>query len=139
MLSATDDLPHYHREELPMHTPTIYASHHARHRTAQRNLSDADVRFVLEYGQRHYCAGALHVFLGRRDIPLERELYQRHAHLEGTVLILQILGSELLLITAYRNRQALKAIRTKQPYDMRRRYAQRHHASLDMDVTASAQ
>lgn len=95
-------------------------TNHARSRQAQRNLSDADVRFVLAHGKRFYCAGALHVFLGRRDIPAEREVYQRNAHLEGTVLVLRPTDGILLLVTTYRNRHALKAIRHKTRFDARR-------------------
>lgn len=98
---------------------TFTTSRHALHRQARRNLSDADVRFVLEHGQRIYCAGAMHIFLGRRDIPRERDIYQRYAHLEGTVLVLNIDCSRPVLMTAYRNRQALKTIRAKAHYDRR--------------------
>lgn len=92
------------------------ASRHAVVRQAQRNMSDADVAFVLEHGRQVRCAGALHVFLGRRDIPADRETQRRFGHLEGTVLVLADDNSQLVLITAYRNREALKEIRAKAKY-----------------------
>lgn len=94
----------------------VKASRHAQLRQAQRNMSDADVAFVLEYGRHVRCAGALHVFLGRRDIPADKESQRRFGHLEGTVLVLADDDQELILITAYRNRDGLKDIRTKTKY-----------------------
>jgi hypothetical protein len=99
---------------------TIHYTQHIAERQAQRNLSDADIAFVIERGRRFHCAGALHIFLGRRDIPPERAIYREFAHLEGTVLVAQFVGNTLVLITAYRNRNALKEIRTKAKYDRRK-------------------
>lgn len=102
--------------------PTIHYTAHALSRSAQRNLSFADVEFVLAYGRRTYCAGALHVFLARRDIPADKGLHQRFGHLEGTVLVLVPSdGNDLTLVTAYRNRRGFKAVRAKAPYDRRTR------------------
>ncbi len=95
----------------------IRTTHHALCRQATRNLSHADVEFVWRYGQRIRCAGVLHVFLGRRDIPTDKATYQRFGRLEGTVLVLDDSGAEVVLITAYRNRHALKQIRGKAKYD----------------------
>lgn len=93
----------------------VIASRHAQLRQAQRNMSNADVDFVLGHGRHVRCAGALHVFLGRRDIPADKESQRRFGHLEGTVLVLAD-DQELVLITAYRNRDGLKDIRTKTKY-----------------------
>ena len=98
-------------------TDVLTISHHAYKRQARRNLSESDILFVLDYGQWFHSAGALHVFLGRRDLPAERELYRRYAHLEGTILVIHDAGTHLLLITVYRNRQGLKRIKHKAPYD----------------------
>src|SRR5207244_3542173 len=88
-------------------------TYHAAKRQAQRNLSDTDVQFVLEHGRHIYSAGALHIFLGRRDIPTDKATYRRFAHLEGTVLVVSETPAGAVLLTAYRNRRGLKDIRTK--------------------------
>jgi hypothetical protein len=93
-------------------------SYHAQSQQARRNVSEADMLFVLEHGQQVYTAGAMHVFLGDRNLPRDRALYQRYAHLEGTVLVVQAAWPRRL-VTVYRNRQALKAIRAKKPYNRR--------------------
>ncbi len=105
---------------------------HAVHRQAQRNLSDRDVRFVVEHGRRIYCAGALHIFLGQRDIPADRAIQRQFRRLEGTTLVMGMLDDALILITAYRNRRGFKQIRSKAKYDRSRR-ARRESSILYLD------
>ncbi|GAC1645729.1 MAG: hypothetical protein NVS4B8_17410 [Herpetosiphon sp.] len=90
---------------------------HCLQRQARRNVSSLDVEFVLRYGRRVRAAGALHVFLGRRDIPQDKETSSRFGHLEGTTLVMDDTGVDVVLITTYRNRRALKKIRSKAKYD----------------------
>lgn len=99
---------------------TMSYTSHARERQAQRNLSTEDVQFVWEYGRAFRSAGALHIFLGRRDLPADRAMYRRFAHLEGTTLVLDDTHSEPVLITVYRNRRATKQIRSKAKFERRR-------------------
>ena len=75
------------------------------------------MQFVLAHGRRVYCAGALHIFLGRRDIPSDKVTYQRFARLEGTVLVLADEAAPLVVITVYRNRRGFKGIRLKKKYE----------------------
>lgn len=99
--------------------PNVRRTVHALNRQAQRNLSDDHVQFVLAHGRRVHNAGALHVFLARRDIPANKMLAQRYGRLEGTVLVLHGTNDDWTLITAYRNRHGLKAVRAKRKYDRR--------------------
>lgn len=92
---------------------------HALNRRAQRNLSHDDIAFVLRYGRRYHCAGVLHVCLGRRDIPGDRELMRRYGRLEGTTLVLKPTCDGLVLVTAYRNRRSFKHVRAKRKYEWR--------------------
>ncbi|MEN9937396.1 MAG: hypothetical protein RLZZ387_3975 [Chloroflexota bacterium] len=96
---------------------TIRLTHHARTRQAQRNVSDEDMAFVLEYGRGIRSGGVLHVFLGRRDMPRDLERYRRYAHLEGVVLVVNDTGDAPVLLTVYRNRAGLKDIRCKARYE----------------------
>jgi hypothetical protein len=97
----------------------VQPTHHVQLRQAQRNISDQDVAFVLCFGRQIHCAGALHVFLGRRDLPADRRLRRRFERLVGTVLVLCHDGEILVLVTAYRNRNALRELRRKGKYDRR--------------------
>mgnify|MGYP005837721161 CR=1 FL=1 len=94
----------------------LIVTHHARHRGAQRNLSADDIAFVLQHGRRIWSGGAEHVFLARRDLPPERDLRRQFERLEGTVLVVDNVHDGTVLITAYRNRRALKHIRCKTKY-----------------------
>jgi hypothetical protein len=98
-------------------TTTIVYTKHAIKRQAHRNLSEEDVQFVFVHGHRIYCAGALHIFLARRDIPNDPTIYRRFARLEGTVLVMSINDDKPVLITVYRNRRGFKEIRAKSTYD----------------------
>jgi hypothetical protein len=98
---------------------TVVHTVHALSRQAQRNLSADDIQFVLAHGRRVHAAGALHVFLGGRDLPSDKALARRYGRLEGTVLVLHVSGDEFVLVTAYRNRRGLKAVRAKAKYDRR--------------------
>ena len=101
--------------------PNVQYTFHALNRQVQRNLSDDDIGFVLAHGRRVHNAGALHVFLARRDIPTNKTVAQRYGRLEGTVLVLHGTNDEWTLITAYRNRHGLKAVRAKRKYDRQAR------------------
>lgn len=99
---------------------SVHYTAHALSRSARRNLSHADVQFVIEHGRRTYVAGALHIFLAGRDIPADKATDRRFGHLEGTVLVLTA-DADPTLITAYRNRRGFKAVRAKATYDRRSR------------------
>lgn len=96
---------------------TIWITKHARSRQATRNLRDEDIMFVLQHGQRIRSGGVLQMFLGRRHIPANKATHRRFARLEGTVLVLDDTGDELVLITVYRNRRGTKTLRSKAKHD----------------------
>ncbi len=86
-------------------------SDHAAQRSARRNLSEEDVRYVLRYGQVYHCANAVIYFLGRRDIPTEDLVNDDLARLEGTLVLTARHCPSL--ITVCRHRDGLKLIRKK--------------------------
>lgn len=99
-----------------MDTQPIQMSTHACTRQAQRNLSAADIAFVLEHGRHIHSGGAIHVVLGRRDMPRDPKLFREFERLEGTILVIAADGETPVLITAYRNRGGFKAVRSKTKY-----------------------
>lgn len=86
---------------------------HAQQRCAQRNVSTDVLNFVKQHGRKIRRTGVVFYFLGRRDIPERLRSDDRYARLEGTILLV---GADGRLITAYRNRKAIKAIRRKTKY-----------------------
>lgn len=93
-------------------SPLPEMTNHATRRAAQRNLSLADICFVLHYGQVFHRAGAIHICLRRKDLPVETQHDQRLHQLVGTVLVLNRRQTHIL--TLYRNRQrGLRHIKRK--------------------------
>ena len=91
--------------------PTPISTQHSEQRQAERGIADAQLDYVMEHGTRLWRAGALHVFLRKRDIPSQdRRMYGK---LEGIVVLLDPKGGTI--ITTYRGsrRTGLKSIRCK--------------------------
>lgn len=86
---------------------------------AQRNLSSADIDFVLQHGREEHRAGVEAYFLGWRQLDglaNTRDV----ARLEGTVVLRNPLTGEV--VTAYRNRsRGLKDHRRKSKHNRHRR------------------
>lgn len=84
---------------------------------AQRGLSEDDVDYVMKHGQRVRNAGACAYFLGKRDIPKEDLRKDKYSRLEGTMVLVDSLGEQI--ITAYRNKKALREFRRRTKYDLK--------------------
>jgi len=87
-------------------------SQHAWQRMAQRNLSSADVRFVIQHGQRLHRTGVVFFFLGYDDIPVDRK--KNLSRLEGTTVLMNYQSRQV--VTVYRNRNGLRRIKRKSAY-----------------------
>ena len=88
---------------------------HARQRSAQRNVSAAEVQYVIDHGQRFHKAGALIYFLRRCDVPEDDLNDDERTRLMGTAVILTKDGRRV--ITIWRNRRdGLKHIKHKPKY-----------------------
>jgi hypothetical protein len=86
---------------------------HASRRAARRNVVPDAVDYVLLHGQLTYRTGIRFFFLRRRDIPPADRRHGWCARLVGTVVLVAPEGE---IITVYRNRRALPAIRRKPKY-----------------------
>ena len=90
---------------------------------AQRNVSLDDVEYVLEHGERINTTGITVYILRKRDIPQDDRNKSEITRLEGTVILTGFTqDGNLEIITAYRNKSAFKALRSKTKYDNRKRY-----------------
>ena len=97
----------------------ISFSVHAQTRMAQRRLTVNDVQYVVSHGQQYRCGGVAHFFLGRRNIPQQDRRSDKFTRLEGTTVLLDSISVQTV-ITVYRNRCALKAIRPKAKTNLRK-------------------
>jgi hypothetical protein len=89
----------------------VTLSKHARCRGAQSNLSDRDIELVRRYGVLEHRTGVRFYFVGRREVERYREVEPRLAKLHDIAMIVSCDGQ--VVITVYRNRNALKDIRRK--------------------------
>jgi len=89
----------------------VTLSKHARRRGAQSNLSDRDIELVRRYGVLEHRTGVRFYFVGRREVERYREVEPRLAKLHDIAMIVSCDGE--IVITVYRNRNALKEIRRK--------------------------
>ncbi len=89
----------------------VALSKHARRRGAQSNLSDRDLDLVRRYGVLEHRTGVRFYFVGRREVERYREVEPRLAKLHDIVMIVS--SDDYVVITVYRNRNALKEIRRK--------------------------
>ena len=86
-------------------------SRHGRLRGAQSNLCDHDVELVRRYGVLEHRTGVRFYFVRTREVERFRSIEPRLPHLLNVVMI--VAGDDDLVITVYRNRNALKEIRRK--------------------------
>lgn len=85
---------------------------------AQRNLSEADIWYVIQNGRKVYRAGVLVFFLGEKDIPMCDRAKQRPSQLVGTNVLIDV--EQSIILTAYRNKEGYKDQRKKSKF-------RRHH------------
>jgi hypothetical protein len=86
---------------------------HALLRAARRNVVPDAIEYVLTYGRVLHRTGITFHFLAARDVPTEDRRAAWSARLVGTVVLV---GADGGIITVYRNRRALPAIRRKLKY-----------------------
>lgn len=88
----------------------LYANtQHNRVSMNRRGITQDALDFVAVYGRVTYRTGVKFIFLGRRDIP--RGYERSHGHLEGTTMI--IASGHGVVVTSYRNREAIREIKRK--------------------------
>ena len=90
---------------------------HFKKRCAQRNLNTSDIEFVRLHSSAYHRTGAVIYFLGRKAIPADLRCIDRYGRLEGTILIEYADGTP---ITAYRNKNALRRIKSKSKHRTQR-------------------
>jgi hypothetical protein len=88
---------------------------HAVRRASQRNLTQGDIRYVLQNGSKIHKAGACFYYLCQKDILPEDRQEDEITRLEGTAVVLD--PEQHTILTVYRNRErGLREIKKKQDY-----------------------
>lgn len=105
---------------------SLMFSVHARKRMQQRAIGETDIEKALDVGLRVHRAGAIFFFLGRRASELG------HDGLNGLTVVLSPVGQ---VMTAYKNRRGLKAVKSKASYF---RYESKWHPRPRLGETGEA-
>lgn len=93
-------------------------SEHALLRMRQRNVTEEDVRFIVQYGRHIHRAGAIFCQMLQCNMPDYVEPNSAQGRLAGTTVVLCRCGR--MVSTVYRNPQAFKRDRSKSKYGYRR-------------------
>jgi hypothetical protein len=109
------DGQHQHDDATNCQEP-YHLTRHAARQLQRRNLTDADLDYVLAHGVRLRRTGIIFVVLRRRDIPVADLRGARAAKLEGVIVLV---SHDRVIITAYRNRQGLRTILKKHKGSLR--------------------
>lgn len=88
-------------------------SHHAQKRKDRRWITDKAIAIALKHGIRIHRAGALFIFLRKKDLP--KSISSSYASkLEGITILIDSKSKEI--ITVYKNKEGLRDIKRKLKY-----------------------
>lgn len=97
------------------HLSAFTITEHARRRMAQRNVTAKNILYILAHGYRVHRAGAVLVYLRRKDVPFKQRANDQIRRLEGVAIVLNRESS--VIMTVWRNRSnGLCRIRRKSRY-----------------------
>ena len=89
--------------------PLTWLTAHASSRMTRRSVRPEDLQDALTFGRWLHADGMEFVFLGQRDVPAERRREFAARHLAGLLLVMA--GG--MLVTVYKNQQALRSLRRR--------------------------
>lgn len=96
----------------------VRVTQHYQARTAERALRSDVEDFLMMWGTETRAAGATHITLVRRDLPIDLRDSEGAARAEGWIIVASEGGS---LITCYRRTDAWRFIKRKSQMRARRR------------------
>jgi hypothetical protein len=78
-------------------------SYHSTVRAEQRSLTIEEIEYVIQFGKRYFCKGALVYYLRARDLPAADRHHDQWTDLNGTAVVLS--PDWRRVITVWRNRK----------------------------------
>jgi hypothetical protein len=91
---------------------------HYRARAAGRGLRSDVEEFLMTWGTETRAAGATHITLVRRDLPIDLQNSEEAVRAEGWIIVA---GDDGSLVTCYRRTDAWRFVRRKSQMRARRR------------------
>ena len=94
---------------------------HAENRASKRGINFEQIKLCIQYGEEMYKTGSLFFFMSNKCLKKLKKIYGAYlSKLEGLVVLTQNSNTSLVVVTVYKDRQAMKVIRKKQEYNNRR-------------------
>ncbi len=95
-----------------------HPTQHYQARTAERALRSDVEDFLMTWGTETRAAGATHITLVRRDLPIDLQNSEEAVRAEGWIIVA---GDDGSLVTCYRRTDAWRFVRRKSQMRPRRR------------------
>jgi hypothetical protein len=92
---------------------------HYKARAAERALRSDVEEFVMTWGTEIRAAGATHITLVQRDLPIDLQNSEEAVRAEGWIIVT---GDDGSLVTCYRRADAWRFVRRKSQMRLRRRF-----------------
>ena len=94
---------------------------HAENRASKSGINFEQIKLCVQYGEEIYRTGGLFFFMSDKCLKKLKKIYGAYlSKLEGLVVLTQNSNTSLVVVTVYKDRQAMKVIRKKQKYNNRR-------------------
>jgi hypothetical protein len=112
----------FFRLRLSMET-NITMTKHAENRASKSGINFEQIKLCVQYGEEIYRTGGLFFFMSDKCLKKLKKIYGAYlSKLEGLVVLTQNSNTSLVVVTVYKDRQAMKVIRKKQEYNNRRNH-----------------
>ena len=99
----------------------IKITKHAENRASKRGINFEQIKLCIQYGEEIYRTGRLFFFMSNKCLKKLKRIYGAYlTKLEGLVVLTQNTNRSLVVVTVYKDRQAMKVIRKKNEYNSRR-------------------
>ena len=108
------------RLRLSMET-NITMTKHAENRASKSGINFEQIKLCVQYGEEIYRTGGLFFFMSDKSLKKLKKIYGAYlSNLEGLVVLTQSGDRSLVVVTVYKDRQAMKVIRKKHKYKNKR-------------------
>ena len=99
----------------------IVMSKHAQNRASKRGINYEQIKLCVQYGEEIYKTGGLFFFMSDKSLKKLKKIYGAYlSNLQGLVVLTQSDDRSLVVVTVYKDRQAMKVIRKKHKYKNKR-------------------
>jgi len=100
----------------------IIMTNHAKNRASKRGINFEQIKLCVQFGEEIYRTGRLFFFMSNKCLKKLKKIYGSYlSRLEGLVVLTQNSNASLIILTVYKDRQAMKIIRKKNKYNNRRK------------------